>query len=47
MPETNRAKEFQRGTAGAVESPKEGERGLAEGFDTGLGEYAQPDKTTQ
>lgn len=44
--ETNRAKEFQRGTAGVPESVKEGATGLHEGSDIGLGEYAQPDKTT-
>ena len=37
MPETNRAKEFQRGTAGATESAKEGTTGLPEGSDIGLG----------
>ena len=31
VPETNRANEFQRGTAGATESAKEGARVLAEG----------------
>lgn len=35
--ETNRAKEFQRETAGALESAKEGWGGLAEGFGLGLG----------
>ena len=35
--ETNRAKEFQRGTAGVPESTKEGARGLPEGSDIGLG----------
>ena len=35
--ETNRVKEFQRGTAGVPESAKEGARGLAEGSDIGLG----------
>ena len=35
--ETNRAKEFQRGTAGVPESAKEGARGLSEGSDIGLG----------
>ena len=35
--ETNRAKEFQRGTVGATESAKEGARVLAEGSDIGLG----------
>lgn len=33
-PETSREKEFQRGTAGAPESAKEGREGLAEGLDT-------------
>ena len=33
----NRAKEFQRGTAGVLESAKEGVRVLAEGSDIGLG----------
>ena len=33
----NRAKEFQRGTAGVPESAKEGATGLAEGSDIGLG----------
>ena len=37
VPETNRAKEFQRGTVGAAESAKEGTRALAEGSDIGLG----------
>ena len=37
VPETNRAKEFQRGTAGVPESTKEGARGLSEGSDIGLG----------
>ena len=37
MPETNRAKEFQRGTVGATESAKEGTRVLTEGSDIGLG----------
>lgn len=37
VPETNRANEFQRGTAGATESAKEGARVLAEGSDIGLG----------
>jgi len=36
-PETNRAKEFQRGTAGVLESTKEGLTGLPEGSDIGLG----------
>lgn len=36
-PETNRAKEFQRGTAGVPESGKEGETGLSESSDIGLG----------
>ena len=35
--EMNRAKEFQRGTAGVPESAKEGATGLAEGSDIGLG----------
>ena len=35
--ETNRAKEFQRGTAGVPESAKEGTTCLAEGSDIGLG----------
>lgn len=39
--ETNRAKEFQRGTAGVPESAKEGARGLSEGSDIGLGGYAR------
>ena len=47
MPEANRAKEFQRGTAGVPESVKEGATGLHEGSDIGLGESAQPDITTQ
>ena len=33
----NRAKEFQRGTAGVLESAKEGVTGLSEGSDIGLG----------
>ena len=37
MSETNRAKEFQRGTAGVLESTKEGATGLPEGSDIGLG----------
>ena len=37
VPEANRAKEFQRGTAGVPESAKEGETGLPEGSDIGLG----------
>ena len=37
MPEANRAKEFQRGTAGVPESAKEGATGLPEGSDIGLG----------
>ena len=37
MSEINRAKEFQRGTAGVPESTKEGVRVLAEGSDIGLG----------
>lgn len=36
-PEVNRAKEFQRGTAGVPESAKEGWGGLSEGSDIGLG----------
>ncbi len=36
-PETSRAKEFQRGTDGALESAKEGARVLPEGSDTLLG----------
>ena len=39
-PETNRAKEFQRGTAGVPESTKEGATGLPEGSDIGLGQDA-------
>ena len=35
--EMNRAKEFQRGTAGVLESAKEGATGLPEGSDIGLG----------
>ena len=35
--EMNRAKEFQRGTAGVPESTKEGVTGLSEGSDIGLG----------
>ncbi len=35
--ETNRAKEFQKGTAGATEIAKESAEGLAEGSDIGLG----------
>ena len=35
--EANRAKEFQRGTAGVSESAKEGATGLPEGLDIGLG----------
>ena len=38
-PEANRAKEFQRGTAGVPESAQAGARGLAEVLDTGLGEH--------
>ena len=34
----NRAKEFQRGTAGVLESANEGVRVLAEGSDIGLGQ---------
>jgi len=37
VPETNRAKEFQRGTEGVPESAKEGATGLPEGSDIGLG----------
>jgi len=37
VPEANRPKEFQRGTAGVPESAKEGARVLAEGSDIGLG----------
>lgn len=37
MSETNRAKEFQKGTAGATESAKESAEGLAESSDIGLG----------
>ena len=37
MPETNRAKEFQRGTVGATESAKECDAVLPEGSDIGLG----------
>lgn len=49
--ETNRAKEFQRGTAGAPESAEEGTTGLPEGSDIGLGQHFQtfeshiPDQT--
>ena len=49
--ETNRAKEFQRGTEGVPESVKEGATGLSEGSDIGLGQYFQifeplmPDQT--
>ena len=39
VPEANRAKKFQRGTAGVPESAKDGARGLAEGLDIGLGEH--------
>lgn len=52
VPETNRAKEFQRGTAGVPESAKEGATGLSEGSDIGLGQQSQtfeplmPDQTT-
>jgi len=35
--ETNRAKEFQKGTAGATESAKECDSVLPEGSDIGLG----------
>ena len=50
-PEVNRAKEFQRGTAGVPESAKEGWEGLSEGSDIGLGKHFQtfeshtPDQT--
>ena len=37
MSETNRAKEFQKGTAGVPESGKEGDTGLSESSDIGLG----------
>ena len=37
MPETNRAKKFQRGTVGATESAKECDSVLPEGSDIGLG----------
>lgn len=37
MSETNRAKEFQKGTAGVPESAKEGATGLPEGSDISLG----------
>ena len=37
MSETNRAKEFQKGTAGVLESAKEVVTGLPEGSDIGLG----------
>lgn len=37
MSETNRAKEFQKGTAGVSESAKEGATGLPESSDIGLG----------
>ena len=37
VPETNRAKEFQRGTAGVLESSKKGVTGLPEGSDISLG----------
>ena len=37
VPETNRAKEFQRGTEGVPESTKQGATGLPEGSDIGLG----------
>ena len=51
MPEANRAKEFQRGTAGVTESAKECARGFTEGSDIGLGQHSQtfeshiPDQT--
>ena len=41
--ETRRAKEYQRGIAGAAERAKEGGRVPFESSDTRLGEYAQPD----
>ena len=50
-PETNRAKEFQRGTAGVPESTKEDATGLPEGSDICLGPHSQtfephtPDQT--
>ena len=37
VPETNRAKKFQRGTVGATESAKECDSVLPEGSDIGLG----------
>ena len=37
VPETSRAKEFQRGTVEATESVKEGARAPTEGSDIGLG----------
>ena len=37
MSETNRAKEFQKGTAGVPGSAKQSATGLAEGSDIGLG----------
>ena len=42
VPETNRAKEFQRGTEGVPESAKEGATGLPEGSDIGLGAGRSP-----
>ena len=47
VPETSRVKEFQRETAGVLESAKEGVTGHAEGLGIGLGEYGQPDKITK
>ena len=44
MSETNRAKEFQKGTAGVPESAKEGATGLPEGSDIGLGAGRSPFK---
>ena len=41
VPEANRAKEFQRGTAGVPENAKEGAAGFPEGSDIGLGEHFQ------
>lgn len=41
MLETRRAKECQKGIAGAAERAKEGGRVLAEGSDTRLGGYAR------
>ena len=51
MLETRRAKECQRGIAGAAERAKEGDRVPAEGSDTHLGPHSQtfephtPDQT--